>query len=90
MIRLLLLLALSAPFQCASDPNPQRRLEDSPSEALWHLAERLELAGEHAAARMAFEEILERYPRSVEAERVRLHFAEEGSEEPSQAAPGSP
>lgn len=77
MIRFLLFVLLSAPFQCASDPNPQRRLEDSPSEALWHLAGRLEAAGETRAAEVAFDEILERYPRSVEAERVRLRRAEE-------------
>ncbi|MEM1414796.1 MAG: hypothetical protein AAGH15_07840 [Myxococcota bacterium] len=64
---LALALALSAPFQCASEPNPERRMEDSPSEALWHLAERFEAEGEDAARRTTLEELVERYPASREA-----------------------
>ncbi len=69
--RLLLTLLLGAPFQCASDPDPNRRIEDTPSEALWRLAERFEAEGDESARRMALEELLERYPSSAEAERAR-------------------
>lgn len=70
--RLALLLLLRAPIQCASDPDPNRRLEDTPSEALWRLAERFEADGDEAARRIALEEIVERYPSSAEAERARV------------------
>lgn len=70
--RLALLLLLRAPIQCASDPDPNRRLEDTPSEALWRLAERFETDGDEAARRIALEEIVERYPSSAEAERARV------------------
>lgn len=71
MIRLVLALALSAPFQCASDPDPNRRLEDSPAEALWDLAERFESEGDTAARRTTLEQLVERYPSSSEAHRAR-------------------
>lgn len=70
--RVALLLLLRAPIQCASDPDPNRRLEDTPSEALWRLAERFEADGDEAARRIALEEIVERYPSSAEAERARV------------------
>ena len=72
MIKVLLLaLALSAPFQCASDPDPEHRLEDSPSEALWDLAARLRREG-HVEARLStLQQLIERYPGSREAQRAR-------------------
>ncbi|MEM9072727.1 MAG: hypothetical protein AAGE52_29750 [Myxococcota bacterium] len=73
MIARLLIGALLwiAPFQCASDPDPNRRLEDTPAEALWGLAERFRAAGNEDARRTALHEITERYPTSSEAERAR-------------------
>ncbi|MCB9599493.1 MAG: hypothetical protein H6720_03905 [Sandaracinus sp.] len=65
------MLALGAPFQCASDPDPNRRIEDTPAEALWRLAERFEADGDTDARRVALQEIVERYPSSAEAERAR-------------------
>jgi len=79
--RLALLLLLRAPIQCASDPDPNRRLEDTPSEALWRLAERFEADGDEAARRIALEEIVERYPSSAEAERARVALGR--SDEPT-------
>lgn len=69
MKALLLALALAglAPFQCASDPPAARRLEDTPAEALWHLAGRFEAEGEDDARRTTLRELLERYPASREA-----------------------
>lgn len=68
---LLLAFALSAPFQCASDPDPEHRLEDSPSEALWDLAARLEREGHVEARHSTLEQLIERYPGSREAQRAR-------------------
>lgn len=68
-----LVLALArAPFQCASDPDPNRRREDTPSEALWELAERFHERGDDDARRVTLEALVERYPTSREAERARL------------------
>lgn len=75
----LTLLLARAPFQCASDPDPNRRLEDTPSEALWRLAERFEADGDPEAREVALREILERYPSSAEAERARRALGEEPS-----------
>lgn len=66
-----LAFALSAPFQCASDPDPEHRLEDSPSEALWDLAARLDREGHAEARRSTLQQLIERYPGSREAQRAR-------------------
>jgi len=66
-----LLSFLGAPFQCASDPDPARRMEDTPSEALWNLAERFEDEGHGDARRETLEEIVRSYPSSREGERAR-------------------
>lgn len=79
-LRLALGLVLGlAPFQCASDPDPSRRLEDTPAEALWSLAERFRAQGDEDARRVALAELVERYPTSAEAQRARL-VLEEGRE----------
>jgi hypothetical protein len=83
--RLALLLLLRAPIQCASDPDPNRRLEDTPSEALWRLAERFEADGDEAARRIALEEIVERYPSSAEAERARVALGRSAPESTTSA-----
>jgi len=57
----------SAPFQCAADPDPERRMQDSPSEALFELSERFEAEGNEAARRTTLETIVDRYPSSREA-----------------------
>ena len=74
-MRILLALAFAlalAPFQCASEPDPDRRLEDAPEEALLGLAERFAEAGDEDARRSTLEYLVERYPSSHEAERARL------------------
>ena len=57
----------SAPFQCAADPDPERRMQDSPSEALFELSERFRAEGNEAARRTTLETIVDRYPSSREA-----------------------
>lgn len=74
-MRLVLALGLAlalAPFQCASEPQPDRRLEDAPEEALLGLAQRFADAGDADARRATLEYLIERYPSSREAERARL------------------
>jgi len=73
--RLLIALWLTAPFQCASDPDPDRRIEDTPSEALWDLAEAFREAGDTDARERTLRQIVERYPDSSEAEMARMALA---------------
>ena len=68
----LALLLTTAPFQCASEPDPNRRIEDSPSEALWGLAEDFREAGDTEARERTLRRIVERYPDSAEAEMARM------------------
>jgi hypothetical protein len=85
----LLTLALfgTAPFQCASDPEPEHRIEDTPAEALWTLSERFRTDGNDAARRTTLEQLVQQYPNSREAERARLVL--EGREvEPDPATTG--
>lgn len=70
--RLLLALWLAAPFQCASEPDPDRRIADTPSEALWDLAEEFREAGDDEARATTLRRIVERYPDSAEAEMARM------------------
>lgn len=65
------LLSSAAPFQCASDPDPTRRMEDTAPEALWTLAERFQEQGDANARRVTLEELRDRYPSSRYAERAR-------------------
>ena len=67
----LLALALGgAPFQCAADPDPERRIADTPAEALWDLSERFEEQGNETARQTTLEQLVERYPSSREAVRA--------------------
>jgi hypothetical protein len=90
----LLVLALGrAPFQCASDPDPNRRLEDSAPEALWNLSEEFEARGDREARDVTLRHLVERYPRSRYARRAELVLAGEepaanGASEPAASAPG--
>lgn len=71
-----------APFQCASDPDPNRRMEDTAPEALWELSERFE-EREHREARLeTLRHLIARYPTSRFAERARLALEEAGEPVP--------
>lgn len=89
ILRLVLTVLLGAPFQCASDPDPNRRIEDTPAEALWRLAERFEADGDESARHVALEELLERYPSSAEAERARAALGDP-DDDPTDAATEAP
>jgi hypothetical protein len=75
MKALALALALSlsslAPFQC-SKPDTNKRVEDTPAEALWKLSERFREAGDDDARRLTLETLIEEYPSSREAKRATM------------------
>ena len=73
-----------APLQCGTSPDPDRRREDSPAEALLGLAERFGEEGDLDARRTTLEHLIERYPDSREAERARMWL---GQDEASAGAP---
>ncbi|MCB9658268.1 MAG: hypothetical protein H6726_11535 [Sandaracinaceae bacterium] len=89
LIATLFALAMgSAPFQCAADPDPERRMTDTPAEALFGLSELFEAEGNEAARRTTLETIIERYPSSREAARAQdILSGGDGAEEPSGAEP---
>ena len=76
MIRVLLVIWALAPFQCASDPAPNQRLEDSPGEALWNLSERFAEEGDEDARRTTLRQLVEHYPGSRYARRARSALGE--------------
>ncbi|MDH5492218.1 MAG: hypothetical protein OEY14_09715, partial [Myxococcales bacterium] len=70
-------------------PDPDRRLEDRPAEALWDLAERFEAEGEAAAQRSTLRYLIERYPGSREASRAELLLERRAlGDEPAASAGG--
>lgn len=80
MRALLLAIALGgAPFQCASDPDPNRRMEDTAPEALWELSERFEEKGDPNARRETLRHLVERYPSSRYARRAELELERAGA-----------
>lgn len=84
----LCLAAWIAPFQCASDPDPDRAMEDSAPGALWELSERFAQRGDEDARRETLRHLVERYPSSREARRAELVLREEGASG-SEAARGT-
>lgn len=79
-VAMLLAAALAfAPLQCGREPDPDRRREDGPAEALLGLAERFGEAGDEGARRETLEYLVERYPDSREAQRARAWLEREGA-----------
>ena len=66
LIAALLLVASSgsAPFQCASDPDPKKAHEEGPGEALYGLAEKFHAQGDEKARAETLRFIVARYPSS--------------------------
>ncbi len=65
-----------APFQCASQPPPDRAREDTPGDAVYGLAQQFGEHGDEAAEREAMQYLLERYPDSRHCEAARIWLAE--------------
>jgi hypothetical protein len=67
-----LVLALSAPLQCARRLPPEQRMEDDAAEVLYLLAERFKAEGNAAARAETLRFLIARYPASRFAETARL------------------
>jgi hypothetical protein len=79
-----------APFQCASDPDPNRRMEDTAPEALWELSERFEAQGDEQARQETLRHLIERYPSSRFARRAELVLDRAGAPPEGNAAAHPP
>lgn len=73
MIRALALASLVAiaPMQCAHDPDPSVRREDTAGDALWSMGQRFEAEHEEKAARETYSYLVDQYPSSRHAEAAR-------------------
>lgn len=70
------LAASNAPFQCASETDPNRHREEEPGEALYTLAEHFEARGNRKAQLDTLRFLVKRYPESRFAERARVELQE--------------
>jgi TolA-binding protein len=75
-LSLLLASASFAPFQCASETDPNKRREEEPGEALYGLAEQFKAKGDQKARADTLRYIVKKYPTSRFAERARLDLGE--------------
>ena len=84
---LAVLLALAAaPYQCAREPDPNRRLEDEPAEAVYKLAERFKAENKPEARATTLRFLIERYPTSRFAKGARIELVEMGQTPPPEPA----
>jgi hypothetical protein len=75
-----------APFQCASQVDPDKRREEEPGEALYGLAEQFKAKGATGARVETLRYIVKRYPTSRFAQAARLDL--ESLSEPVPASGG--
>ena len=87
-----LLFAMSfAPFQCAREPDPNRRIEDEPAEVVYRLAERFKSESKPDARAETLKFLIERYPTSRFAKFATQDLAEMGqAPPPNTASPNNP
>ena len=79
---LIALSASKAPFQCASEADPNRRREEEPGEALYTLAEQFEAKGDRRAQKETLRIWIKSYPttRFAGQARVDIEAMESGDE----------
>ncbi|HHH31370.1 MAG TPA: hypothetical protein ENK57_23900 [Polyangiaceae bacterium] len=53
-----------APLQCGSEYDPTTAVEETPGEALYHLAEEFERSGNRQAWQRTLEHLIQRFPSS--------------------------
>ena len=61
-------LLSAAPLQCAHEPDPNMRLEDTAGDALWDLAARFHDEKDDPSARRTLQFLVERYPSNRHAQ----------------------
>jgi len=78
-----------APLQCAHDPDPTLRREDTAGDALWALAQKFE--GEHdtASARETLQYLVDTYPTNRHVGDAKEELAKLGGGAPSGDAGGT-
>jgi hypothetical protein len=72
------LLVATAPIQCGQTPESELRLDETPGDALWKLAQRFEAEHDEAAARKTLRFLVERYPSSRWARAAKEALADGG------------
>ena len=75
-----------APIQCAHDPDPNARREDSPGDALWTMAQKFEAEHNETAAKETLEYLVAQYPSSRHADAAKDEIAKLGG---ASAAPST-
>jgi outer membrane protein assembly factor BamD (BamD/ComL family) len=73
---LLLSAATTAPFQCASKVEPERRIEEEPAEALYGLAEKFRAEGNGGAREKTLRYLVDRFPASRFAVTAQVELSE--------------
>jgi outer membrane protein assembly factor BamD (BamD/ComL family) len=58
------ILLATAPVQCGQTPESELRLDETPGDALWQLAQRFQAEHDEEAARQTMRFLVERYPSS--------------------------
>lgn len=82
----LLAVLAHAPMQCARDPDPALRKEETPPEALYGLASQFKTQGDERAWRTTLEYLMSHYPSSRYATTARADLA---AASPASGAPPS-
>ncbi len=80
-------LAATAPIQCGQTPESELRLDETPGDALWQLAQRFEAQHDEAAAKQTMRFLVERYPSSRWARAAREALADAGESADQQSMP---
>jgi hypothetical protein len=78
----LLAAVAQAPFQCASEVDPERRIYEDPGEALYGLAGKLKADGDQKAYVTTLRYLVDRYPASRFAHMAREDLAALGQPVP--------
>jgi hypothetical protein len=81
----LVLASSAAPYQCTKRPDPQRAMEEEPSEALYKLAETFRAQGDERARETTLRTVAERWPSTRWAELARQDLAAMGKPAPPPA-----
>lgn len=76
--------ATQAPFQCASEVDPERRIYEDPGEALYGLAGQFKAGGDQKAYVATLKFLVERYPSSRFAHMAREDLVALGEGRPEE------